>query len=65
MAEKEAAASGGDDISYQERGVDVEVPVVSEKRNPETASQLGTEETDGKSTKKRKKAAQRIIQDGE
>ena len=58
----------GENVGYREMGVDIggaDVGVAKVKQNPETASQLGTEETDGKSTSKRKKkAAQRIIQDG-
>lgn len=65
MAEEATTTGGGEEVIYEEVGVDVgglEGPV---KQNPETASQLGRDETDGKGTKKRKKAAQRIIQDGQ
>ena len=70
MAEGEAAMadlnSSRDDISYQEMGVDVEGLEEVPQKNPETASQLGTEETDGRTSKRKKKASQqRIIQDGE
>lgn len=73
MAEGEVAvamadldSSLDDDVSCHEMGVDVEGLEDIPQRNPETASQLGTEETDGRTSKRKKKASQqRIIQDGE
>ena len=72
MADQQAAAGGvdpasRDDVSYKEVGVDVDGLSEAGKRSPapsDTTSQLGTDETDGKSSKKKKKAASRIIQDG-
>jgi hypothetical protein len=68
MADLDTSRDDEDAVSHQEMGVDIggEQGLGDRaKQNSETASQLGTDETDGKGTKKRKKAAQRIIQDGE
>ena len=67
-ADLDTSRDDEDGVSYQEMGVDVgegDQGPEGAKQTSETASQLGVEETDGKATKKRKKAAQRIIQDGE
>ena len=55
--------SGRDDVSYQEMGVDVGGLTETEKQSSETVSQISMEETDGRGTKKKKKA-QKVIQDG-
>lgn len=71
VADFDTSHDDEDDISYQEMGVDVGEEEGTEgvpggkQSVADTASQLGTEETDGKASKKKKKAAQRIIQDGE
>lgn len=61
LADLDTSREDDDGVGYQE----MDEGEAGRKQSPETASQLGTEEADGKATKKKKKAAQRIIQDGE
>ena len=63
MADVEDADTSRDDISTHEMGVDIEGLV--EDAISETTSQLGTDETDGKTSRKKKKTGSRIVRDGE
>ena len=57
---------GDFDAGYDdnEEEVDIEIDRLEDKAS-ETTSQQGIEETDGRTKKKKKKAANRIVQDGE